>query len=604
MILRIQIKGNYLVGTENSLNDEIFRLHQSHVRYSRDRSDNFWFYDSTLNKLLGENTSLIDPTLEGQVFFPIADIRDSSGVAFASANVFETWLSTNTGKIFSVGGGGGGGVWGAITGTLSDQTDLQDELDAKEPDITATTSADYYRGDKTFQTLNKTAVGLSNVDNTTDLNKPISTANQTALDGKVDENASITGSTKTKITYDSKGLVTSGTDASLAELTDDATHRVVTDAQIATWNALIGGSIFQTTWNANTNTPALVSSVGTKGYYYIVDTNGTTSLDGISDWKVGDWAIFDGTVWRKVDNTDAVSSVNGLTGAVSLDSSNVPDTLNKRYITDAQLVVLGNTSGTNSGNETTSTLGATINGSVAALPNDIDLVTTVESSVVKKITWTNVKLFLKTYFDTVFQVIGNYFNKDTNDTDDITVGATNKFATASEKRTVGFITVSQAVDLDTIGSDTATNNAKVTNATHTGDATGSNALTVVKIQGKDFPTLAVGDDQKYPKYNHGTGSFIMTAVSGIIRTILNIATTTTGAAVASVDYTYLMTTTFTYTQPTAVGNTNRYTLKNSGVGIITINTTSSQTIDGATTIILNPEGSVDLISNNSNWFII
>lgn len=53
----------------------------------------------------------------------------------------------------------------------------------------------------------------------------------------------------------------------------------------------------------------------------------------------------------------------------------------------------------------------------------------------------------------------------------------------------------------------------LTNATHTGDATGSGALTVVKIQGKDFPTLAVGDDQKYPKYNHGTGAFVMSAVT-------------------------------------------------------------------------------------------
>ena len=53
-----------------------------------------------------------------------------------------------------------------------------------EPVITATTSADYYRGDKTFATLNKTAVGLGNVDNTSDANKPVSTATQTALDAK------------------------------------------------------------------------------------------------------------------------------------------------------------------------------------------------------------------------------------------------------------------------------------------------------------------------------------------------------------------------------------------------------------------------------------
>jgi hypothetical protein len=58
---------------------------------------------------------------------------------------------------------------------------------AVEPTITATTSADYYRGDKTFATLNKAAVGLSNVDNTSDANKPVSTATQTALDAKTNK---------------------------------------------------------------------------------------------------------------------------------------------------------------------------------------------------------------------------------------------------------------------------------------------------------------------------------------------------------------------------------------------------------------------------------
>ena len=63
-------------------------------------------------------------------------------------------------------------------------SDAQTQLNAKEATITATTSADYYRGDKTFQALNKTAVGLSNVDNTSDANKPVSTATQTALNLK------------------------------------------------------------------------------------------------------------------------------------------------------------------------------------------------------------------------------------------------------------------------------------------------------------------------------------------------------------------------------------------------------------------------------------
>lgn len=231
------------------------------------------------------------------------------------------------------------------------------------------------------------------------------------LSGLVVKNADIVGATKTKLTYDNKGLVTGGLDATTLDINDSTNRRYVTDAQIGAWNALIGGSIFQSVWNANTNTPALISGVGTKGYYYIVDTLGATNLDGITEWKVGDWAIFDGTVWRKVDNTDAVSSVNGLTGAVLLDSSNVPDTLNKRYVTDAEKVILSNTSGTNSGNETASTIGAIVNGASSATPNDTDLVMSVESSIAKKNTWTQIKAFLKTYFDSFYATIAQLNTK-------------------------------------------------------------------------------------------------------------------------------------------------------------------------------------------------
>lgn len=77
-------------------------------------------------------------------------------------------------------GGGGGGTWGSIVGTLSDQTDLQ-----------------------------------------------------TALDNRVVKNAAISSRTKTKITYDSKGLVTAGGDATTADIADSTDRRYVTDGVLA-----------------------------------------------------------------------------------------------------------------------------------------------------------------------------------------------------------------------------------------------------------------------------------------------------------------------------------------------------------------------------------
>ena len=58
------------------------------------------------------------------------------------------------------------------------------------------------------------------------------------------------------------------------------------------------------TWNASTNSPALASSVGTKGVAYKVSVSGTTSLDGLAAWTVGDFLIFDGAVWRKGRNVN------------------------------------------------------------------------------------------------------------------------------------------------------------------------------------------------------------------------------------------------------------------------------------------------------------
>src|SRR3972149_460326 len=62
-----------------------------------------------------------------------------------------------------------------------------------------------------------------------------------------------------------------------------------------------GAMSYQGTWNASPNTPTLASGAGTKGYYYVVSVDGTTTLYGISSWSVGDAAAFNGTTWNKIE---------------------------------------------------------------------------------------------------------------------------------------------------------------------------------------------------------------------------------------------------------------------------------------------------------------
>jgi hypothetical protein len=55
---------------------------------------------------------------------------------------------------------------------------------SREATIAVGTTAQYWRGDKVWIALDKAAVGLGSVDNTSDAAKPVSTATQTALDLK------------------------------------------------------------------------------------------------------------------------------------------------------------------------------------------------------------------------------------------------------------------------------------------------------------------------------------------------------------------------------------------------------------------------------------
>ena len=67
----------------------------------------------------------------------------------------DIYVSTSVSPVYVVvsnGGSNGSAVWGQITGTLSNQTDLQTALDAKFDDPTGTT-AQYLRGDGTLATF-------------------------------------------------------------------------------------------------------------------------------------------------------------------------------------------------------------------------------------------------------------------------------------------------------------------------------------------------------------------------------------------------------------------------------------------------------------------
>ena len=98
-------------------------------------------------------------------------IKDRIGVWTVGQTAPDGWSDYSTPV--------GGTTWGTITGTLSNQTDLQ-----------------------------------------------------TALNAKVTGNGAIVGATKTKITYDTKGLVTAGADATTADIADSSNRRYVTDAQL------------------------------------------------------------------------------------------------------------------------------------------------------------------------------------------------------------------------------------------------------------------------------------------------------------------------------------------------------------------------------------
>jgi len=165
--------------------------------------------------------------------------------------------------------------------------------------------------DDAISTVTKSDIGLGNVDNTSDLSKPISTATQTALNLKVDKIAGkglstedYTSTEKSKLSGIAENANNYVHPANHAPsiITQDANNRFVTDTEKSTWNG---------------------------------------KQDALG--------------FTPVPNTRTVNS-KVLSADITLSTADIADSTDKRYCTDAQKTIIGNTSGANTGDETTATI--------------------------------------------------------------------------------------------------------------------------------------------------------------------------------------------------------------------------------------------------------
>ena len=143
--------------------------------------------------------------------------------------------------------------------------------------------------------------------------------------------------TATTFSGDLNGTINTATTAvTQVDAVDNET--VATTAYVNNKIQLIpAGLVFQGTWNAATNTPTLTSGSGTTGHFYIVSVAGSTNLDGITDWKVGDWAVFieqgASDQWEKIDNSSVLDGFGTGQTLPLWSGSGTSNTLTDSHIT-------------------------------------------------------------------------------------------------------------------------------------------------------------------------------------------------------------------------------------------------------------------------------
>ena len=330
------------------------------VGYIWDDNDNKWV------KQLGVSTAETPASIKSK-YESNADTNAFTDVLKANLTTAYNWVTTN-----------GSNVLAHITSTLNPHNVTKTQVGLSNvPDVDATVAANITQ-DSTHRFTNDTdvtrlanTIGTNTGDNATNsqYSSDYRAANFVAGTNYLAPTGS--GAALTGITASLVGAYTTAQVDTIASGKVDkvAGSRLITSAE----STLLGN-----TSGVNTGDQTLIGLGGEPAISKSV---------GLLSWN--------GSAWAWVTN-------NFLSKTTLITTANVETAVIDMHV-HANKSAIDLVSGTNTGDETATTTGARINAAASATPNDSDLVATALSGgVLQKISWTNVKAFIKTYFDTIY----------------------------------------------------------------------------------------------------------------------------------------------------------------------------------------------------------